>query len=43
VQGADIVNEGILSGTAPQSELAKLIDGKDTIYSNDGTNADCHF
>ena len=43
VEGANIVNEGIWSGTAAQSELAKLIDGKDTIYLTDGTNTDCHF
>lgn len=43
VEGHSIVNEGVWSGTSAQSELAKLIDGKDTTFLSDNTSENCHW
>jgi len=42
-EAGSMVNEGIWSGTAPQSEIAKLYDGKDSVLMNDSTATNCHF
>ena len=43
VEAGSMVNEGVWSGTAAQSEIAKLFDGKDNNLMNDSTAANCHF